>query len=218
MRHTDPNQTERVREVFNDWARRGRADSMAESHTPFSRPAYENLGVSSGTRYLDIGCGNGYTVRWAAADGAEAVGIDIAEDMILTAEKLSSDSPNASFMKIIFPPAPFADGDFDAIFSMEVFYYLPDLKSGLDEVARILAPGGRFACLVDFYAENEASHSWPTDVGVAMNLLSEAEWKEAFKASGLDVLTQERIRVPLEKASEEWKATHGSLLTLGGKS
>jgi len=71
-------------------------------------------------------------------------------------------------------------GCLNAVLSMEVVYYLPDLEDALREIARLLVPGGRFACVVDYYEENVASHRWPEDVGVEMTLLDAAGWCRAL--------------------------------------
>ncbi|MCA9536195.1 MAG: class I SAM-dependent methyltransferase [Myxococcales bacterium] len=55
-----------VRSLFDQWAQAGRAEGMQHSHTPAARQAFERLAVQPGQHYLDIGCGNGYSVRWAA--------------------------------------------------------------------------------------------------------------------------------------------------------
>jgi hypothetical protein len=89
------------------------------------------------------------------------------------------------------------------------------LSAALEEVARLLKPRGLFVCVVDFYQENSASHSWPEDVGVAMRLLSAAQWREAFEDAGLEVVEQSRITLPAEQASESWKVDVGSLMTAG---
>jgi SAM-dependent methyltransferase len=213
----DSEQLDRVRDVFDDWAVRGRAEGMAESHTPFVRPAFELLELAPDARYLDIGCGNGYTVRWAAQGAPEgsAVGIDLSAEMIALARSMSAGLDNVEFHRCAFPEHPLPRAGFDAILSMEVFYYLPDMGAALEETLRLLAPGGRFACLVDFYGENEASHSWPEDVGVAMTLLDSAGWRGALEDAGFEIADQRRMRVPADQASEPWKATEGSLLTLG---
>lgn len=209
---------DRVRDVFEDWAARGRAEGMAESHAPFVRPVFERLPLPPDGRYLDIGCGNGYTVRWAAAaapDGS-AVGIDVSPGMIALARELSAGLPNATFHVAAFPDDhPLPVGSFDVVYSMEVFYYLPDLGAGLREVRRLLRPGGVFACQVDFYEENAASHAWAGDMGVEMTLLGEAGWREAFERAGLEVTDQFRVRLPPDEASEPWKAAEGSLVTFG---
>jgi len=213
----DGEQLERVRGVFDDWAVRGRAEGMAESHTPFVRPAFELLELAPDARYLDIGCGNGYTVRWAAqaAPRGRTVGIDLSEEMITLARRMSAGFDNVEFHQCAFPEHPLPHAGFDTVLSMEVFYYLPDMGAALEETLRLLAPGGRFACMVDFYGENEVSHSWPEDVGVAMTLLDSAGWRRALEGAGFEIVDQRRMRVPADQASEPWKATEGSLLTLG---
>lgn len=208
----------RVRDVFEDWAESGRGQGMAESHAPFVRPVFERLPLPRDGSYLDIGCGNGYTVRWAAEavpDG-RAVGVDVSPRMIARARELSEAFRNAEFHVASFPDEhPLQRASFDVIYSMEVFYYLPDLGEGLREVRRLLRPGGVFACQVDFYEENDASHTWPEDVGLEMTLLSERGWREAFGEARLEVTDQFRVRLETEEAADSWKATEGSLVTLG---
>ncbi len=217
MSDSSQHQISQVRAVFDDWARRGRAEGMEQGHGPVARRAFERLDLQPDGWYLDIGCGNGYTVRWAAktASAGRAVGIDVAPEMIRRARELSADLPNAEFHLATFPDHQLSGSRFDTIFSMEVLYYLPSLSAALEEIVRLLKPGGRFACVIDYYQENEASHSWPEDVGVAMRLLSAAEWRAAFEAAGLEVVDQSRVTVPAEEASEEWETTVGSLLTVG---
>lgn len=217
MPHSSPDQTSRVRTVFDDWAVRGRAEGMARSHGPVARKAFHHLGLKPDSWYLDIGCGNGYTVRWAAEDvpDGKAFGIDVAPEMIARAKDLSQGLANAEFHLATFPQHDLPLGRFDAIFSMEVLYYLPSLSAALEEVVRLLKPDGRFVSVVDFYQENSASHSWPEDVGVAMRLLGAAQWREAFEDAGLEVVEQARITLPVEQASESWKVDVGSLMTAG---
>jgi SAM-dependent methyltransferase len=210
---------DRVRSVFGDWALTGRAEGMEKSHGPFAWQAFERLDLEREAWYLDIGCGNGYTVRWAArsAPGGRAVGLDVAPEMIDLARELSLELPTTEYHVATFPDHDLPLGRFDAIFSMEVLYYLPSLGDALAEIYRLLAPGGRFACCVDYYLENTASHGWPADVGVDMRLLSAAQWREAFEAAGLEVVEQANLVVPADQASEPWKAELGSLMTLGRK-
>jgi len=210
--------TLQVSEVFDDWARRGRAEGMERGHGPTAIRAFERLGIGADSRYLDIGCGNGYTVRWAAALDASvrATGIDVSREMIERAREQSADVTNASFVCGSFPSPELTNATFDAVFSMEVFYYFEDLQAGLRAVTDLLVPGGRFACVVDFYRENEASHEWPELMNLPLHLLSEGEWREAFVAAGLEVVDQEHLRHELKAGDEEsWKHTHGSLMTLG---
>ncbi|WP_199351036.1 class I SAM-dependent methyltransferase [Haliangium ochraceum] len=208
----------RVRDVFDEWAESGRADGMERGHGPTAKQAFDALGVSPNYRFLDIGCGNGYVVRWAAqtAPSVDAVGIDVSAHMVALARQLTTGQPNARYRRGSFPQIDLSRAQFDAIFSMEVFYYLSDLDAGLQAVRDLLAPGGSFACVVDFYRENADSHSWPEDLGVDMHLLSAAEWCQAFERAGLEVADQRRLYAPkLPGMPASWKHTTGSLFTLG---
>lgn len=216
-----------VQEIFDGWARAGKANRMADSHALSARTAFEKLELQEGSSYLDIGCGNGYTVRWAAETSlhGRCVGVDIAGEMIALARNSSLSHSNTTFCSGVFPGCQFEDESFDAVFSMEVFYYLSDVSAGVREVKRLLKPGGRFACVVDYYGENTASHSWPQEVGVDMTLLNSSEWRSMMIEAGLVVLEQERIKGDSESdvASEpghhndSWKFTEGSLFTLAQK-
>ncbi len=187
---------------------------MERTHEPVARQAFQRLGLGAGSRYLDIGCGNGYTVRWAAeaARDVQALGIDVSPQMIEQARRLSAELPRARFSCETFPAPALERESLDAIFSMEVFYYLSDLDAGLREVRRLLAPGGRFACVVDYFEENPESHSWPEELGLELQLRSQAGWADAFEAAGLAVLEQARLMAP-----DGTGGPAGSLLTLGQK-
>ncbi|HEY3174521.1 MAG TPA: class I SAM-dependent methyltransferase [Candidatus Polarisedimenticolia bacterium] len=206
-----------VAELFDGWARSGRAEGMERGHAPAARMALDRLGLRDSSTFLDIGCGNGYVVRWAASAAplGRAVGIDLSGEMIARARILSTGCPNAEFAAGSFPEIDPPGAPYDAIFSMEVFYYLPDLGAALRRVRELLRPGGSFACVVDYYAENAESHSWPSELGVPMKLLDAAGWADAFRRGGLTVIDQRRLRVRPEEATAAWKAYEGSLMTLG---
>jgi SAM-dependent methyltransferase len=211
----DPRITQ-LREIFETWAQEGRAEGMERGHGFAARRAFELLELAREGWYLDVGCGNGYTVRWAAeaAPDGWAVGIDLSPAMVTQARAASRAFPNVEFQVATFPDTALPHGCFDAVLSMEVVYYLPDLEDALREIARLLVPGGRFACVVDYYEENVASHRWPEDVGVEMTLLDATGWRRALERVGLTVAAQERVTQPAAAGLDDWKVTAGSLLTL----
>jgi cyclopropane fatty-acyl-phospholipid synthase-like methyltransferase len=210
-------QHKKVRNIFDDWARRGRAEGMEKGHGPAAREGFSFLDPRPGHRYLDIGCGNGYTVRWAAEAGAQSIGIDISPEMIRRAKELSADFPKARFEVCAFPDTSFEESSFDRIFSMETFYYLPDLDQALQESHHLLRPEGRMAVIVDFYRENPASHSWPEDLGCSFDLRSEEEWENAFQRAGFQEVQRTHFLYPPNPKKESWKSEMGSLLVLAIK-
>ena len=114
---------------------RGRAEGMEEGHGFGARAGFDRLMLAPGDHYLDIGCGNGYTVRWASdvvGDEGHAVGIDLSPNMIDRAREASAGRANVQFHVAAFPDHVLPRTAFDGIFSMEVLYYLPDLKGALE--------------------------------------------------------------------------------------
>ena len=139
-----------AREVFDDWARDHHADGMEQHHWPCARRVLEQIPSSDGA-YLEIGVGNGYAL-WRMATGPYAGrrchGIDVSPHMISKAREKVGELDNVRLEAADFldwtPPTDLRPG---MIFSMEVFYYLPDIQAGIDRAASLLRPGGLLAVL-----------------------------------------------------------------------
>lgn len=200
-----------VEELFDSWAREGVADDAAERHRWTAGQVLEEMDLGPDVRFVDLGTGNGWACREAGRRGAAAVGVDLSPGMLAAAQRRGG----ADYLRATFDRLPFRDGSVDVVFSMEAIYYAPDLEAALADVTRVLVPGGRHDAVVDYYEENEASHGWPQECGVPMHLLSEAEWADAFRRSGLVDVRTERVRVP---DADGWRAEVGSLHVTGRRS
>src|SRR4051812_36872562 len=90
---------ELLRLEFNDWARAGRGERMERGHRPVGEQAIERMQVDSDARILDLGCGSGWATRLFAgqATTGKVIGVDVADEMVGTAESASADYPNAEF-------------------------------------------------------------------------------------------------------------------------
>jgi len=207
----------RTRTTFDAWALDGRDSKMETGHGPIARRVFESLHVAADARYLDIGCGNGYTVRWAAAAAprGQAVGVDLSPQMIRRARELSAGIPNVMFHEAAFPDHELPPASFDAIFSMEVLYYFSDPVAALREILGLLKPGGTFVSAIDLYRENRLSHGWINYVGASMKIWSGRRWRRAFERAGFTAVAQERMVIPPKEAVESWHATVGCLVTSG---
>lgn len=112
---------------------------------PVAARLVDAVGTGPGKRFLDVCCGPGYSAGEATARGADALGIDIAPAMVEEARRL-------------FPPARFRVGDaealdlpdasFDAVVCAFGMLHLAQPERAIDEVFRVLRPGGRYAWTV----------------------------------------------------------------------
>jgi SAM-dependent methyltransferase len=95
------------------------------------------LGIRRGARVLELGCYTGAFLDFARASGCDATGLDINADVIRFSRARGLDARLATL-----PETAFATDEFDAIWIANCFEQLADPMRVLDEVARILRPGG----------------------------------------------------------------------------
>ena len=123
-------------------------DQLHAGGAPASAHVLERLGVTPGTRLLDVGCGIGGVSRMAAAAGATVTGIDLTPEFVETARTLSAhvgQGERTTFLTTDGEATPLDDGSFDAAVLVHVGMNLPDKTAVFTEVHRLLRPGGRFA-------------------------------------------------------------------------
>ncbi len=103
---------------------------------------------------LDVGCGTGRLLRTASQrfPGAHLDGVDAAPQMIAQAISMLPAGAPIHFQQATAEALPFADGQFDLVFSTMTFHHWADQKKGVSEVARVLAPNGRWL-LADFVGQ-----------------------------------------------------------------
>jgi SAM-dependent methyltransferase len=119
---------------------------------PLARMFLEQFPLAPGARLLDVACGTGIVARLAAPIlGAEGrvVGIDLNPDMIAVADELPAPGgAPIEWQEADATALPFADAAFDAVLCQQGLQFMPDKSAVLDEMRRVLAPGGRLGlCL-----------------------------------------------------------------------
>jgi SAM-dependent methyltransferase len=112
------------------------------------RIARNALALSAGERVLDVGCGPGnFTREFArAADGGLVVGIDASRAMLSRAASEPS-GENLAYALGDASALPFRDESFDAVCCFAALYLIEEPMRALDEIVRVLVPGGRVALL-----------------------------------------------------------------------
>ncbi|WP_254536714.1 class I SAM-dependent methyltransferase [Halomarina litorea] len=221
-----------VRQEFDAWAADGRDRGMEERHWHTAKHTLARLPIADGDRVLDLGTGSGYAGRALRETTAvsRVYGLDGSPEMTRNARSYTDD-PEVGYVVGDFDSLPFADDSLDHVWSMEAFYYAADPDHTLEEVVRVLRPGGTFFCAVNYYEENVHSHDWQENIEVEMTRWSREEYREAFRRAGFHVAEQDTIpdeetAIPDESAFpyEGWESrqdmveryrVYGTLLTVG---
>ena len=151
------------------------------------RLALDATGMKTGPArtVLDLGCGMG-RLSFALADHfGEVLGIDVSPSLIAEGER-HNDRPNVRFecgdgLGI----KPQSIPEFDSVFSFEVLYLLrPEiLRPNLEDVFRILKPGGEFV-----FEMNVVPFSWKTRLSMqfrnVLYAMGMKEWRGWPNAPG----------------------------------
>ena len=145
---------------------------------------------------LDLPVGTGYfTVEMARRHEGVVVGVDIAEGMVReTAERGRQETPNLVAAQADAHHLPFADEAFKAVVCTNGLQVMPGLVPTIDELERVLAPGGRLYVSVLLapvgagFRSSTREHL-PTLVRPARDVVA------AIASRGLHVTRQERVRM-----------------------
>jgi SAM-dependent methyltransferase len=107
--------------------------------------ALEAVAEGRPRRVLEVGCGQGWASEWIKEElGAEVVAVDQSERMVELTRRRGVDARVGDVQDL-----PFEDESFDAVLAAWMLYHVPDLDSGLAELARVLRRGGRLVAVTN---------------------------------------------------------------------
>jgi SAM-dependent methyltransferase len=99
----------------------------------------------TGCRVLDVGCGPRGSLEWAAMTG-QRVGLDPLADAYRT---FGTRQHATAYVKAYSEAIPFIAGAFDVVTSFNSLDHVNDLNLTLEELGRVLAPGGRLLLITE---------------------------------------------------------------------
>jgi len=162
---------------------------------------YDILGLKSGDKILDLGCGFGRHAFEAARRGASVVALDAGRDEVegvaatfaamVEAGELSSENLHVAAVQGDALAIPFPDGTFDRVICSEVLEHIPDDIGAMRELARVLRPGGTMAITVPRFgpelinwALSDAYHNVP---GGHIRIFRKSQIKKRLTSVGMNV-------------------------------
>jgi ubiquinone/menaquinone biosynthesis C-methylase UbiE len=142
-----------------------------------------------GKKVLDAGCGGGRNaIAMAQLGAAEVHGIDIGRQGIINASQRATGLSNVEFRQASILEIPFEDETFDLVWCAGVLMITEDENKALDELTRVIKPGGLLYLLV--YADE--GMRWPLInlLRPIANRIGQPTIKAVMDASGMSANKQ----------------------------
>ncbi|MFE5683491.1 class I SAM-dependent methyltransferase [Streptomyces sp. NPDC056512] len=134
-----------VQEFFS--ARAAHWDTRFPDDAPRFEAAVAELGLRTGDRVLDAGCGTGRALpalRDAVGPSGAVLGVDLTPAMLEAAARAGRDRAG-SLMLADVTRLPVRSQSLDAVFGSGLVAHLPRPQENLRELARVVRPGGLLA-------------------------------------------------------------------------
>jgi SAM-dependent methyltransferase len=96
----------------------------------------------------DLGCGSGHVTARLAPHVRSVIGVDQSDAMLRAARKRTAGLANVELRKGTLEALPLHDASIDGALLLLALTYVPDHRRAVEEMARVLRPGGR-AVIVD---------------------------------------------------------------------
>ena len=107
-------------------------------------PEAAGFASAGGLKVLEIGCGLGTDGAQFAEAGAEYTGVDLTAAAVeLASKRFQLYGLAGKFQTADAENLEFADESFDLVYSHGVLHHTPETQQAIDEVHRVLKPGGR---------------------------------------------------------------------------
>jgi arsenite methyltransferase len=143
-----------------------------------TRRAIELAALPAGARVVDIGCGEGESVRLLCALGFRAVGVD----------PIASEPAGFPRLRGSAEALPLAPESVDAVLAECSLSLVSDARRALAECVRVLAPGGRLI-VADLYARHPAAIGRVRGLHASCvsGMVVREELEESLRAAGFSV-------------------------------
>ncbi len=147
-----------------------------DEHAPWLREAAGFDGFT-GRKVLEVGFGMGTDLFQIARSGAEVHGVDLVPKHLEIATKRFEVFGIPAELQIADAEnLPFDDNSFDSVYTFGVIHHTPDTQKAVDEIHRVLKPGGN--AVIGVYHKNSAYYLF--DVVLTQYILMRQFLRESF--------------------------------------
>lgn len=177
---------------------------MNMSHSTLTDWGLKHVQIEEDFTILDVGCGGGRTIEKLAAIATNGMvyGGDYAKGSVAASRRKNAEliqTGHVEIRKASVSQLPFPEAKFNLVTAVETQYYWPDLVKDMQEILRVLKPGGTLTVI----AESYKTGAYDKLRGPLMKLLRSAnlgvdEHRELFSAAGYTDIQ------PFEERTHGW--------------
>jgi SAM-dependent methyltransferase len=163
-------------------------------------PIYlDDLRAQTGKTLLDIACGTGFFLRAAAQRGLKTWGVDISEEAVKVARRIS---PESKIDVGKGEQLSFADASFDYVTCLGSLEHFLDMDKAIAEMKRVAKPDALLCIGVPnsnfLYWKISGKHGTEQQ-DINEHMLSLREWSDFFTRNGLKIVRIRQDRWPMHK-------------------
>jgi ubiquinone/menaquinone biosynthesis C-methylase UbiE len=165
---------------------------MNARHSKVTDWGLSHIAVQERDTVLDVGCGGGRTVSKLAAIATrgKVYGVDHSRESVAVATRTNRrwiDMGRVEIREGSVSQLPFPQSVFDLVTAVETHFWWPDLPAGMQEILRVLKPGGRLIIVAEVYRGATSTVAKLVEKHLplsGMTLLSVNEHRELFTNAG----------------------------------
>jgi ubiquinone/menaquinone biosynthesis C-methylase UbiE len=172
---------------------------MNDSHSALTDWALTHLKMDRSATVLDVGCGGGKTIEKLAHIAGSVYGVDYAAGSIGESQshnKRLIAEGRVHVQRASVSQLPFTRDFFDVVTAIETQYYWPDLANDMQEILRVLKPGGCLMIVAESYKGGR--NDWllgPVMRLIGSTRLSAEDQRALFQSAGYtDIELFEELR------------------------
>lgn len=175
-------------------------EKMNYVNKPLYNLTFDAMEIDENDAILEIGFGTGNFFRnlFEKQPEMHISGIDYSEEMVEMARETNRENISNGTLKLKLGNSdsiPFPDQSFNKVFGNMVIYFWDQPEKHLEEIKRVLKPGGKFYTGM---RTHESMMVFPF-IEFGFNLYSIQEWKEILIKNGFSIQqTNKRFDPPME--------------------
>jgi len=131
-----------------------------------TRSFYKNTArivrLKNDDRYLEIGFGSGLFIKKYASHVAHISGLDVSEEIVQLARNNNKElveSGKVEFIQGVASALPWKENEFSVVVGIETFFFWAEPKASLEEIHRVLVPGGTLVLEMAYNKDDGKDHS-----------------------------------------------------------